>query len=78
MKRKKHTPEQIVKKLRERGVASADVRLQAEFKCDFERPMDTFFESMLPLEEEVVGWAAKQTDDKKLVGYLEQVVKRAG
>ena len=68
---------EIVKKLRERGVASADVRLQAEFQHGVSAA-DVIIGSMLPLEEEVAVWTAKQTDDKKLVGYLEQVVKRAG
>lgn len=67
---------EVVKKLRERGVASVDVRLQAEFKVEDFDQSDYFFEQMLPLEEECVAWMAKQTDDKKLVGYTEQVIQR--
>lgn len=67
---------EIIKRLREQGVGSADVKLQAEFVLDVKGENVKIDASSMSLEEECVEWAKQTANDPKLVGYLEQVVKR--
>lgn len=67
---------ELVKRLRDRGVGSADVRLQAEYALDLTGADVEIDASSMSLDEECIAWAAKTTDDPKLVTYLEQVIKR--
>jgi DNA repair exonuclease SbcCD nuclease subunit len=68
---------EVIKRLRARGVGSADVKLQAVFEHEDAEGTDVAITGMLPLEDECVEWARKTTKDDKLVGILEQVIKRA-
>jgi DNA repair exonuclease SbcCD nuclease subunit len=67
----------ILKRLRTRGVGSADVKLQAVFEHEDAEGVDVTILGQMPLSDECVEWARKTTKDDKLVGYLEQVIRRA-